>query len=102
MFKQLLLIILASIIFIFINHFPNYYAWKNTPEGFTFSGQASWFDPWDINVYVSAINWGQSHGFLMQNVYTSQPNKPIFYYPLYTLLGIVFPNTDVFILFHFF
>lgn len=48
---------LFTIIFaiIFINQFPDYYALTKTPKGFFYSGQASWFDPWDINVYTAAI-----------------------------------------------
>jgi hypothetical protein len=100
--KIILATILISVIAIFFNQFPNWYAWKNTPEGFVFSGQASWFDPWDINVYVSAIKWGQHQGFLLENLFTSQSNPPIFYYPLYTSLGMIFKNTKPFLFFHVF
>ncbi len=58
--KQTSLILLIIISFaVFVNLFPNYYAYVNTPSGYIFSGQASWFDPWDINIYVTAIKWGQ-------------------------------------------
>ncbi len=96
----IIITILVWIITLFSSLYPHYYAYRNTPEGYTFSGQASWFDPWDINVYVSAINWGQNHGFLMENVYDSNTNKPIFYYPLYTLTGNLIKNIDPFILFY--
>lgn len=101
--KKIHLIIIAILIWIitlFSSLYPHYYAYKNTPDGYTFSGQASWFDPWDINVYVSAINWGQNQGFLMENVYDSNSNKPIFYYPLYTLTGSLFKNISPFIIFY--
>lgn len=65
-----------------------------------FSGQASWFDPWDINLYVSVINWGQNHGILLSNVYTTIENNPILFYPLYTISGSIFPKTDPYLLFH--
>jgi len=97
---SILSIIFISTIVIFLNSFPNWLAMKQTPEGMSFTGQASWFDPWDINVYVSAISWGQHHSFLLENTYTSQPNHPIFYYPVYTTIGMVFPKTNPFFLFH--
>lgn len=98
--KLIIIIVLVWIIAIFFSLYPHYYASKNTPDGYVFSGQASWFDPWDINVYVSAINWGQNHDFLMENVYDSTPNKPIFYYPLYSLTGNLLKNINPFILFY--
>jgi hypothetical protein len=91
---------LISFIVVFINLFPNWYAWKNTPEGYVFTGQASWFDPWDINNYVSAIRWGQDRGLLIENVYDSVENKPIFYYPLYTVGGRIFQNSNPFVVFY--
>lgn len=96
----LVTIFIVSFIAIFMNLFPNFYAWKNTPYSYQFSGQASWFDPWDINVYVSAIKWGQHQGFLLENIYDSASNQAIFYYPVYTTLGLVFRNINPFLLFH--
>lgn len=37
----------------------------------------------------------------MENVYDSTPNKPIFYYPLYSLAGNLLKNINPFILFYF-
>lgn len=85
---------------IFVNLFPNYLALKQTSEGMSFTGQASWFDPWDINVYVSVIRWGQHHGILMENTYSSMPNQAILQYPIYSLMGSLFKNANPFLLFH--
>ncbi|MDO8638043.1 MAG: hypothetical protein Q7R43_00580 [Candidatus Daviesbacteria bacterium] len=98
--KNILFFLLISFLVIFLNTFPNYYAFINTPKNMVFSGQASWFDPWDINLYVSAINWGQNHGILLSNVYTTVENKPILLYPLYTISGSIFKNTNPYLLFH--
>ncbi len=101
--KQIFTIIallLLSISILFVYHFPDYYAWQNTPSGKSFSGQASWFDPWDINVYVAAIRWGQGHGLLLQNTYTAQTHPSVLMYPVYTLTGFAFPQTSPQLLFH--
>lgn len=95
-----LAILIVIAITLFLHHFPTYYASTNTPEGYTFSGQASWFDPWDINVYVSAIKEGQSGKLLYNNQFTTTEHKSILVYPLYTTVGFIFRNIDPFILFH--
>lgn len=87
-------------IVILVNLLPNYHGWLNTPTDFFFSGQASWFDPWDINVYVAAIKWGQKDNILLQNLYTTDIQKSAFIYPMYTLLGKLFSKTNPFLLFH--
>jgi len=94
------IILICSLLAIFINLYPHYYAFTYTPEGYHFSSQASWFDPWDINVYVATIRWGQNHGFLVENMYDSVPNRSIVYYPLYSFTGAVFQNTNPFVLFY--
>lgn len=99
-FLPALCFLAISIFVLFLNHFPDYYAATKTPPGMSFSGQASWFDPWDINVYVAAINWGQSHGLLLENTYTTTQHQPVLIYPLYTLTGSLFPNVSPFLLFH--
>lgn len=85
---------------LFLNFYPHLHAKINTPQNMEFLGQASWFDPWDINLYVSFINSGQENGFFASNSYTSLPNKPIFMYPLYTILGMIFKTADSFLIFH--
>lgn len=99
-FKEALVFLVISFLILFLNAFPDYYAYSVTPPGMVFSGQASWFDPWDINVYVSAIRSGQARGFLLPNLYTTEPNRPVLYYPLYTLSGMAFKAAPPFLLFH--
>ncbi len=90
--KRLTPILLLATFIIAFFHFPLVYAYKLTSSDRVFSGQASWFDPWDINVYVSAIKWSQENGTYFQNAYTTHPHKSVIIYPLYTLLGILFSN----------
>ena len=95
-----ILFISISVIVLGLNAFPNYYAYINTPLGNSFSGQASWFDPWDINVYVSTIKWGQGGNVLLQNNYTTAEHTPVLMYPFYTLLGYIFNTLPSYLLFH--
>jgi len=101
--RYLIFIGLLSIVFliIFVNLFPHLFALWNTPKDMVFSGQASWFDPWDVNVYVSAIRSGGSHGLLLPNLYTTIPNDPIIIYPLYTIVGTILGRSiDAWILYY--
>lgn len=104
--KNSRLLILLGLLFIALfaislNLFPHFYAYLHTPNEMVFSGQASWFDPWDVNVYVAAIRSGASHGVTLTNLYTSTPNVPIVIYPVYTLAGALFGRLiDVWILFY--
>lgn len=95
-----ILLVLIIVFVLFLNAFPNIYAYLNTPKNMIFSGQATWFDPWDINIYASSIKSGQINGFLLSNSYTTITNKPIFMYPLYTTLGMIFKDANPFIVFH--
>ncbi|KKS65144.1 hypothetical protein A3A14_00170 [Candidatus Daviesbacteria bacterium RIFCSPLOWO2_01_FULL_43_38] len=90
-----------SLIVLGLNAFPNYYAYINTPADKSFSGQASWFDPWDINVYVSAIKWGQQGNILLANSYTTEGHTPVLMYPIYTLSGYIFPSVPPYLSFYF-
>jgi len=90
-------IIIATL---FLQHFPTFYASTKTPDNYVFSGQSAWFDPWDTNVYVSAIKEGQSGSLLYENRFTTIKHSPLLVYPLYTLVGFVKRNADPFILFH--
>lgn len=83
-----------------IQQLPNLIAYLNTPKGQIFSGQASWFDPWDINVYVTAITHGQTGHLLLQNLYTTTPHLSSLFYPLYTFAGYLFPKINPYLLFH--
>jgi hypothetical protein len=104
MTKKLLALItlLIASLEVFINLFPHWFAWKQTPAGYVFTNQASWFDPWDLNVYVAAVRWGQEQGFLMENVYASEPNRAIVYYPAYAAVGRIFQSVEPFLLFYIF
>lgn len=90
----------VAVLVLSLNALPNHYALIKTPPGQVFSGQASWFDPWDINVYVAAINQGQSGSVLLHNSYTTILHSPILYYPFYTIIGFILPKINSFFLFH--
>lgn len=92
------LILSATIILIF--NFSNYFSYLSPPKGSVFTGQVFIFDPWDINVYVSAIKWAQHNGFEYQNAYTTTTHKSVIIYPLYTLVGYLFPKINPFFLYH--
>lgn len=98
----IILLVITSIYFLlmFVQKYPVVYAAGQTPSGHVFSGQASWFDPWDVNLYASIIKSGQKNGFLLSNLYTTDKDGPIFIYPLYTIIGSLFKHVEVFILFH--
>ncbi len=100
--KLLKVLIVSTIAFlvIFVQHFPNLYASWYTPEGYTYNYQASWFDPWDVNVYVTAIRNGQEGNILLKNHYNSIPQwRPSFIYPLYTLAGHL-SHANPYLIFH--
>lgn len=90
---------ITAIFIVGIQQFPNYYAYINTPPGYFFSGQASWFDPWDINVYVTAIRFGQDKHFFLKNHYTIGSQPETLMYPLYTVSGYLFRGSP-FLIFH--
>lgn len=103
--RKKLLLYVAIFIFIFLlivlkRKIPLYYVYLQTPEDYVFSGQASWFDPWDINVYISSITSGQQNGILLSNLYSTSNDNPILIYPLYTIVGYLFKQTSSFMLFH--
>ncbi len=98
--RNALLFLLVFVIINTFSQYPIYYAAQKTPNGFFHTGQASWFDPWDINVYVSTIKYGQQHGILLRNLYSTEPDKLSLYYPIYTMTGSLFPYADPFILYN--
>lgn len=97
-------LVVASTIFlaIFFAKFPTLYHWLNTPAGYWYPKQTSWFDAWDTNFQVSYIRYGQRDGLALQNTYTTTPHKPVFIYQYYTALGVFnrLLHFDPFILFH--
>ena len=96
-------ILLGIVLFVlFIYHFPEYYASANTPKGMVYLGQNSYFDPWDVNYYVSSIRYGQHHGIALPNLYTNIKNPPIYIFSVLTLAGYFFKTIDPFVLFQVF
>lgn len=96
-----MLILVVIIIFIlFIYHYPDYYAAITTPNGMVYLGQNSYFDPWDINFYVSSIHYGQRAGIFLPNLYASMNNQPVLLFPLLTVMGFIHKTINPFILFH--
>ncbi|KKQ37022.1 MAG: hypothetical protein US54_C0047G0005 [Candidatus Roizmanbacteria bacterium GW2011_GWA2_37_7] len=86
---------------LFINYYPHYYALLNTPANYSYSGQASWFDPWDINNYFAVIKLAQKEKkILLSNINTTERVKPAFVYPLYTTVAIIFPRVNNILLYH--
>jgi hypothetical protein len=59
----------------------------NKPPDKWYAGQASWFDPWDINQYFAVIGWGKRNGLLFENLYDTEPHPGAPVFPLYTSLG---------------
>jgi len=102
--KYLEPVLVALIIFsaIFLSKYPTLYHFQHQPENLFFSGQASWFDAWDINSYVSYIRYGQRNGVMLKNTYTTVPHQPVFVFQTYTLLGVLnrYIRLDPFLLFH--
>jgi hypothetical protein len=70
-----------------LNRGPDLIKYLTKPAGKWYSGQASWFDPWDHNVYFSAIGWGKRGGLAFPNLYDTQSKKPMFVYTAYVLIG---------------
>jgi hypothetical protein len=69
---------------------PDLARFLKIPADKVFTGQASWFDPWDLNVYFAAIGWGQRGHFTFANVYDTLAQDELAIFPLYTFLGRVF------------
>jgi hypothetical protein len=86
---------------LFLAKFPSLYHAMNTPPGYWFVGHTSWFDGWDIQVYLSAIRYGEHSGVFLQNAYTTVPHQGEFIYQFYTFLGVLnrFLHTTPIVLF---
>lgn len=88
-------------VILFVNYYPHYYGLINTPDHYSYSGQASWFDPWDINNYFATIKLAQiDRSVFLSNINTTEHIKPAFIYPLYTISAILFPNINNIMLYH--
>lgn len=106
-FKRLFTVeslIVAAVIFvaIFFAKFPTLYHWLNTPKGYWYPKNTSWFDAWDINTYVSFIRYGERAGVLLENPYTTITHDKEFIYQSYTVPGVLnrLFHLDPFIVFH--
>ncbi|HBL51717.1 MAG: hypothetical protein A2694_00195 [Candidatus Blackburnbacteria bacterium RIFCSPHIGHO2_01_FULL_40_17] len=93
--KNLLFIIAVVLVSQFLVHLPDYLRWKNTPSDLWFTGQVSWFDPWDLNVYFGAVGWGERAGLLFQNLYDGHASAPLYIFTVYTLLGKLLGSFDL-------
>ncbi|PIZ64350.1 hypothetical protein COU87_01590 [Candidatus Roizmanbacteria bacterium CG10_big_fil_rev_8_21_14_0_10_39_12] len=97
---SLLFICIVGIV-LFVNYYPHYYAFSQTPENKSYSGQASWFDPWDINNYFAMIKVSQKNrSLLLSNINTTESMRPALIYPLYTSIATIFPHADNILLYH--
>ena len=99
-YRKLLLYLLFILFVVITVNLPSLVANVFTPQSMTFSGQNPWFDPWDINIYVSTIRWAQKHPFEYRNLYTTNHEPLPIVYPLYTLIGTLFSNFDPFIIYN--
>ena len=70
-----------------LNRGPDLIKSLTKPANKWYTGQASWFDPWDHNVYFSAIGWGKRGGLTFPNLYDTQSKKPMLVYTAYVLIG---------------
>ena len=93
-----LLVIIFFVLFIYNS--PHLISYVTTPNGYVYLKQAAWFDHWDQNLYVSAINYSQNNGYGYSNTYTTLPHQSLILYPLYTATGSIFRNYDPFLIFH--
>lgn len=93
--KTRVLVILILILSQLFIRLPDFVRWQNTPFDRWFTGQVSWFDPWDMNVYFSAIGWGRRDGLLFDNLYDTQPTEPMPIYTVYTILGKLFSSLSL-------
>ncbi len=96
-----LLFTLITGVVLYVNYYPHYNGLINTPENYSYSGQASWFDPWDINNYFATIKLAQKdQNILLSNINTTEKVKSVFIYPIYTFSAILFPNINNILLYH--
>jgi hypothetical protein len=82
-----ILILLVVLTVNLLNRGPDLAKNLTKPADKWYTGQVSWFDPWDHNVYFSAIGWGKRGGLAFPNLYDTQSKKPMFVYTAYVLIG---------------
>lgn len=96
-FKHCLQVILISLFISFLFSSPNLIGYLKSGETGRFSGNSYLWDPWDVNVYVSALKYSQEFGWGYKNLYTTENStNTVIVYPVYSLLGILFKNADPF------
>lgn len=99
--KLIVVFFSVTAVILFLGFYPHYYAYQQTPKEYVFSGQASYFDPWDITNYFSAIRQAQLHkSFLLENWNTTEGLPKTFIYPLYALAGILFSTVNPIFLYY--
>lgn len=100
--KKRFFIVAIPLLAQFLIHFPDWFRWQNTPADKWFTGQVSWFDPWDINLYLAAIGRGERGGFLLENLYDTESSVPLPMYFVYILMGKanLFLNLSNSLIFH--
>ena len=67
--KSVLFIVVILILANILTRGPDLLRDINCPPDKWYAGQASWFDPWDLNLYFSIIGWGKRGGILFENLY---------------------------------
>ena len=100
--STIILILIIIITANLLNRGPDLFKYLTKPSNKWYGGQVSWFDPWDHNVYFSAIGWGKRGGLAFPNLYDTQSKKPMFVYTAYVLIGKLtgFLNISNFLSFH--
>ncbi len=93
-------LILIWLIANFLHLYPVWLAQQQVPDDKFFTQQVTWFDPWDINVYTAAIQWGQQGHFLLRNIATTSNQPSSLFYPIYPLIGLATPNANAFVVFY--
>lgn len=88
--KSVFIILLVFLLTNFLIRGPDLFKYLNKPSNKWYTGQTSWFDPWDHNVYFSAIGWGKRDGLLYANLYDTTADQSLFIYTLYTSIGKIF------------
>lgn len=100
--STIILILIVIFTVNLLNRGPDLFKYLTKPSNKWYGGQVSWFDPWDHNVYFSAIGWGKRGGLAFPNLYDTQSKKPMFVYTAYVLIGKLtgFLNISNFLSFH--
>ncbi|MFC1727175.1 hypothetical protein ACFL0Y_01505 [Patescibacteria group bacterium] len=85
--KNIVFLIFIFIIVNFLTRGPDLYKAIIKPEDQWYSGQVSWFDPWDVSTYQNVINQGQDGHLFYQDYFDSENEFEIPLYSLYIITG---------------